>query len=214
MLNIIDKRRQPHTEEHKRKISETLRRIGSGKWNAGKRYSMTAEGSAVLRKRAVEGGFRFNRIGSKHRKESIELMKVSMRGLPKSPEHRKKLGDALRGRKLSMETRMKMSAALLGANHPRFIGGIIGRGGYVAVLTESYTYRREHRIVAERLLGRPLLSTEIVHHENHIKSDNRPENLIVFSSQSAHKRFEAGHYVGTEEILFDGRNYKETCGAV
>lgn len=68
----------------------------------------------------------------------------------------------------------------------------------------------EHRAVAEQKLGRKLERGEVVHHENGDKTDNRPENVAVFSSHRAHMLYEnyqlreqAGklHLFTVEEIL-------------
>lgn len=51
--------------------------------------------------------------------------------------------------------------------------------------------RHMHRVVAELMLGRPLKSDEVVHHIDGDKRNNRPENLMVFSSQKEHAAFHA-----------------------
>ena len=43
-----------------------------------------------------------------------------------------------------------------------------------------------HRYSCECMLGRFLNPKEIPHHINNIKSDNCPENLYLFQSNSAH----------------------------
>ena len=43
-----------------------------------------------------------------------------------------------------------------------------------------------HKHVAERKLGRKLLSGEVVHHKNRNKQDNSRKNLWVFKSQKKH----------------------------
>lgn len=56
------------------------------------------------------------------------------------------------------------------------VGWKLDAYGYVQIWTEN-GYIREHRMIMEKLIGRPLLPHEDVHHKNEIRHDNRLENL-------------------------------------
>src|SRR5213083_3445583 len=75
-------------------------------------------------------------------------------------------------------------------------GSYIGCDGYryvrVTCKNGRTRYRLEHRLVMERMIGRPLRRDEHVHHRNGIRSDNREENLELLGI-SEHGRLHSGH---------------------
>lgn len=78
-------------------------------------------------------------------------------------------------------------------------GRSIASNGYVLIrigrdhhLADSRGYAYEHRVVAESVIGRPLLKGEQVHHRNGDKTDNRPENLEVTATIAEHRAHHRG----------------------
>jgi len=55
--------------------------------------------------------------------------------------------------------------------------------GYVNVTLENGKRRREHSLVAEEALGRSFKKSEVVHHINGNKADNRNCNLLICDRQ-------------------------------
>ena len=81
-----------------------------------------------------------------------------------------------------------------GPRNPNWRGGrSVTSRGYVLVrvgvghrLADVRGYAYEHRVVAEKKIGRPLRDGELVHHIDGNKQNNAPENLGVVAGIAEH----------------------------
>lgn len=92
-----------------------------------------------------------------------------------------------------------------GEKHHGWRGGkTINSQGYVDLTLREHPFAdcnnmyAEHRYVMEQHLKRYLDPQEVVHHINHIKTDNRIENLQLFSNHNEHMKI--GHSKRTKQV--------------
>ena len=102
-----------------------------------------------------------------------------------------------RGKQISEKHRRQIGDANRGARNHLWKGGRFYRLGYVLVrvypndffypMVSKQRYVLEHRLIMAKHLGRNLHSWELVHHKNHVRDDNRIENLQLVGSDK-HKQ--------------------------
>lgn len=84
----------------------------------------------------------------------------------------------------------------IGERAKNWKGGISYNRGRIMIwqphhpFADQKGYIRQSRLIMEQRLGRYPTKEEVVHHINGNKSDDHPENLWLFSSQSAHIKYE------------------------
>lgn len=101
----------------------------------------------------------------------------------------------------------------INGRHPNFKGGRIQNSNkYYMIfvgkhhhLADCRGYAYEHRLNAEKKIGRRLLRTEYVHHVDEDKTNNAERNLEVYPSKAHHflhhRKVEAGKKLPDEENI-------------
>ena len=131
------------------------------------------------------------------RRSTVEIAREL--GISNSTVHKYMTRARIASRSRSERTRMGKSKEefrkrIGGANSPNWKGGRTRNNGYVVLFMPDHpgagasNYVFEHRLVMEKMLGRRLRPGEVVHHRNHVKTDNRPENLELFSTDYEHRQ--------------------------
>ena len=107
-------------------------------------------------------------------------------GFNHSEETKEKIRQKALLRRHSKETKKKISESEKGSKNHNWKGGRkIDSQGYVNIYmpehpsSNRYGYIFEHRLIAERVLGRPLRKNEVVHHIDGDKQNNKNSNLLI-----------------------------------
>lgn len=85
-----------------------------------------------------------------------------------------------------------------GAGNPKWRGGLVDQvSGYVYQYAPNHPhatqagYVMQHRLIMEAAIGRYLRPEEEVHHRNHVRNDNRIENLELMADAQTHRAHHA-----------------------
>lgn len=153
---------------------------GSKPWNKGIK-------TGIIQETSFKKGHVPWSKGKKFSKEHKERLSLAFLGR-KPPKTAFKKGNAPwnKGKKCPQYSR---------ENHHNWKGGkIITSEGYIVVKSPNHPfcgkrgYIYEHRLVMERKLGKYLKKSEVIHHINGNKLDNRINNLYLCKNHSEHRK--------------------------
>jgi hypothetical protein len=173
-----------HSEESKRKMS--LHRTGKCCGPENPNYHKIFSPETLLKMSFAQKG---KKASEETKRKMSESMKKNMGNINRARER----CYILHSIPFSCQTREKISLSKIGPKNPSWKGGrIIDNNGYIRILchdhpsADKYGYVPEHRLVAEKVLGRVLKATEVIHHINEIRHDNIKNNLVICQNNSYH----------------------------
>jgi len=136
-------------------------------------------------------------------------------GYKQTEEQKRKISAALKRHKRTPEHSDNISKALKAKG---YIKGDKNRGWRGGIYTDKmgyvYSYQPEHpycdsrnyvpmhRLIIEKHIGRYLTKSEIIHHVDGARGNNKIENLLLLPNQKAHAKY---HKWGKKGELNDGK---------
>ena len=84
-----------------------------------------------------------------------------------------------------------MGLGMSGPNSPLWSGGAAKDREYISQWLAPNERKKQHVVVAEKALGKPLPEGAVVHHVNECKIDNRNRNLVICENRAYHNLIHA-----------------------
>lgn len=162
------------------------------------------------------------RLGTKHKKETIDKIRLSKIGKPNTQKTKEKISIGLKrfystntvwnkGVKTPPNSGKFTPGVFSGDKHHNWSGGRIKIGKYIMVYSPDHPnhhkktkYVLEHRLIVEKSISRLLSKKEVVHHIDNNGTNNNIKNLIVFSSPYTHRLHHKTLTKNKDHIVFDG----------
>lgn len=159
-------------------------------WITGKKHSTKTKKKMSLSHTGKKFAEEHCKNLSETQKEYLKLHKHQVAGWKHSEEAKRKMSKAKKGKQLPkkhMERLWKMNAAEEGRRTKN--------GKYYTIKNSKHPFATktgwvsEHRLIAEKFIGRYLKPSEIVHHNDDNGYNNAPANLHIFKNKGIHTAF-------------------------